>query len=635
MSRFGFRSTVDATTVGSTRHPVRRRSAVGALIAACLALGVVFPPADAGAVDPLVSLSGVVRDTSGVPVSGVNVSFGGSSVTTDGSGGYSIFAAPGTSAQIVASIGDVFSGGRSLISDPFTLSADRVEDLTLPALATLTVNVEDAAGSLLVGATVRVPPQELAPGIFWLEATDTGSLSNGTSFNTRWSSTGLTCAIDGPDSCTLTAPLGWTTPTDLTVSYTRAGYPTVTEQYGPWTFTTPSTTTTLTLDSYAVLQSAGSTAGVVVITTADGAHLTSLAIEPVSNTLPSDAIALVGSVGFSVPNLPLGGTASITLTLPAGSAPNRLYKFRDGAYVDVTSLGSFSGDQVTLTLTDGGLGDEDGVANGTIIDPIIPARLPLVSVGDVSVVEGDIGQRVGYLPVTLSEPASQTVTVRYRIGAGSATAGTSTTVGADFNHKGGATKTLIFKVGSTGKTPVVKYVAVPIYPDGSAEADETFTVTLSSPTGGYEIGRSVATGTIIDDDASTKSGVEVSVGDVQVVEGTTGRRAVKATLSLSAPATHEVRVDFTIVSGSASCGEAKGGAPLDPSSDCDNIKGVTRTVVFKVRATGTTSVNLALVTTVFPDLVVEPDESYTILLSNPVGATLGRDTSVITITNDD
>ena len=47
-------------------------------------------------------------------------------------------------------------------------------------------------------------------------------------------------------------------------------------------------------------------------------------------------------------------------------------------YVDISSIATIDGDTVTLHLTDGGPGDQDGVANGVIVDPVIPARAAMV-----------------------------------------------------------------------------------------------------------------------------------------------------------------------------------------------------------------------------------------------------------------
>ncbi len=261
---------------------------------------------------------------------------------------------------------------------------------------------------------------------------------------------------------------------------------------------------------------------------------------------------------------------------------------------------------------------------------------PSVSIGDAALVEGDTGVRSLYLPVTLSEPSTETMAVDYTITAGTATPGTAKTAGADFNHKAGKTKTLTFKVGAKGTTPVSKFVTVPVYPDTTTEGDETFTVTLSSPSGGSTLYRAVATGTIVDDDAAAKSGVEISAGDVSIVEGADGRRIAKAALTLSDEAASEVRVDYTVIDGTADCGPSKKRLPIDPASDCDDRKGVTKTAIFKVRAAkGTTSAKKALPAFVFPDGVAEGDESFSIVLSNPVGASIRDGSAVITMLDDD
>ncbi len=67
-----------------------------------------------------------------------------------------------------------------------------------------------------------------------------------------------------------------------------------------------------------------------------------------------------------------GETVTITITYPSPvEAGSEYWKVIDGEWVDVTSLlGSNDGDNIlTLTITDGGLGDADGEVNGVIEDP--------------------------------------------------------------------------------------------------------------------------------------------------------------------------------------------------------------------------------------------------------------------------
>jgi hypothetical protein len=83
-----------------------------------------------------------------------------------------------------------------------------------------------------------------------------------------------------------------------------------------------------------------------------------------------------GFFSFNIINLIPGTTVTITITLPGNMPINTQYwKCINGNWVDCTSLlGSNDGDNIlTLTITDGGLGDTDGVANGTIVDPGGPA----------------------------------------------------------------------------------------------------------------------------------------------------------------------------------------------------------------------------------------------------------------------
>ena len=66
----------------------------------------------------------------------------------------------------------------------------------------------------------------------------------------------------------------------------------------------------------------------------------------------------------------------MTITLPAGSAPDSYYKVQNGSFFeflfDGTDGAQINGNVITLTLVDGGRGDADGVANGVIVDPGAP-----------------------------------------------------------------------------------------------------------------------------------------------------------------------------------------------------------------------------------------------------------------------
>lgn len=85
-----------------------------------------------------------------------------------------------------------------------------------------------------------------------------------------------------------------------------------------------------------------------------------------------------GFFSFNIVSITPGSTVTITISLPqAVLVGTQYWKCQNGNWIDCTSLlGSNDGDNViTLTITDGGLGDADGLANGTIVDPGGPGVL--------------------------------------------------------------------------------------------------------------------------------------------------------------------------------------------------------------------------------------------------------------------
>ncbi len=87
---------------------------------------------------------------------------------------------------------------------------------------------------------------------------------------------------------------------------------------------------------------------------------------------PSGVSFPFGLFAWTLDGLTPGATVTITITAPSPFvSPAQYWKVIDGVWTDATSLvGSDDGDNVlTLTVTDGGLGDADGVANGQISDP--------------------------------------------------------------------------------------------------------------------------------------------------------------------------------------------------------------------------------------------------------------------------
>ena len=98
-------------------------------------------------------------------------------------------------------------------------------------------------------------------------------------------------------------------------------------------------------------------------------------------SVPPDAVFDDGFFGLVIDNVSVGGHVHVTLDLPgayvAGMDPYYKWDAVNGWYT-VSFTNGVSTNQVILTLTDGGVGDADGVANGQIVDPGGPMSTVLV-----------------------------------------------------------------------------------------------------------------------------------------------------------------------------------------------------------------------------------------------------------------
>jgi hypothetical protein len=77
-----------------------------------------------------------------------------------------------------------------------------------------------------------------------------------------------------------------------------------------------------------------------------------------------------GLVSYQVIEVAPGSTVTVKVTFPSGiPAGSKVYKVGPAGYQEVVNP-VIHGATVTLTLTDGGTGDSDGLANGVIVDPV-------------------------------------------------------------------------------------------------------------------------------------------------------------------------------------------------------------------------------------------------------------------------
>ena len=106
---------------------------------------------------------------------------------------------------------------------------------------------------------------------------------------------------------------------------------------------------------------------------------------------PADMEFPDGLVSFTVQGVVPGDTIVVTLTFPtAFPAGSRFYKVNTAGFYDFSGA-VISGNTVTLTLTDGGPGDRDGIVNGEITDPGGAARQVSSGGGGIDTISIDGG----------------------------------------------------------------------------------------------------------------------------------------------------------------------------------------------------------------------------------------------------
>ena len=138
-----------------------------------------------------------------------------------------------------------------------------------------------------------------------------------------------------------------------------------------------------------------------------------------------------------------------------------------------------------------------------------PPPPPAVSITDASALEGNSGQTTLNFTVSLSKASLTPVTVAY-----TTADATATTAGSDYVATAG---TLTFDPGTTTRTVPVK-----VNGDGTFEADETFSLELSNPSGAT-ITDNLGLGTIRNDDVApdvtppaAPAGLLATAGNAQV-----------------------------------------------------------------------------------------------------------------------
>jgi hypothetical protein len=223
---------------------------------------------------------------------------------------------------------------------------------------------------------------------------------------------------------------------------------------------------------------------------------------------------------------------------------------------------------------------------------------PALSVGDVSIDEGNAGTRVATFTVQLAQATSHPVSFVARTAGGTAT--------ADVDYRGHAV------VGTIPAGMLATTVQVAILGDNAAEPNETFQLQLSEPVNAV-LGDAVAVGTIVDDEMPA-----LSVADVKVTEGNAGTKSAVFTIVLSRTSGQAVSFDIaTTGAGTATAG----------------VDYVPRALAGHAIPAGQLSRTFAV--TLNGDTTPEANETFVVALTNPVNGRIADGSALGTIVNDD
>lgn len=245
------------------------------------------------------------------------------------------------------------------------------------------------------------------------------------------------------------------------------------------------------------------------------------------------------------------------------------------------------------------------------------SNLPNLTVHDAEVFEGDSGTTDLVFNITLDRASNVTVSGDIVFGS-IAAGGLGTGVATGGAANGGASVDFI-QVSNTpfairaGATAITFTVAV--RGDGVVEPDELLSIVVKNLSGARAIGTNTGIGTIRNDDGPPR----ISIADVSTSEpfGKLQTRNVNFAATLSHPLKGQgtisgTSVNFTTVAGTAGIGSGSITNPVSP-----DFGGVLGTLTIPQGAlTG------QIVVPIFGDDLVEPDETFQVVLSNAVNGTI-------------
>jgi hypothetical protein len=320
---------------------------------------------------------------------------------------------------------------------------------------------------------------------------------------------------------------------------------------------------------------------------------------PVAN---ADTVSTVAAtpVSIAAPGVLANDTDAENDILTAGSpsdpAHGNVTLGPDGSFTYTPDINYSGPDSFTYVVDDG----HGGSALGTVAVTVTPAPGPTAfSVADFSLAEGTSGTTVATFTVARTGNASAPSSVKYKTSGGSATAGTDYTP-------------VHLTTVSFAPNETTKPVNVTITADNLAEKDETLNLVLSAPVAAV-IADASGVATIANDDGAAL----LSVNNLAVTEGNAGTTPVSFTITRTGNTNGTSTVTYRTSGGTAAAG-----------SDYTAV-GSTTVIFDPGQSTKTVTTNLA------GDTADEANETFNLVLSAPVGATLADASGTAYITDED
>jgi len=392
------------------------------------------------------------------------------------------------------------------------------------------------------------------------------------------------------------------------VNLSSAADATITDNQGVGTITNDDAAPTLAINDATVTEGNAGMVDVIFTVTKTGAT----EVDPIVNFATADGTTNPAT-GTTGPCSDTSGTPDYLsktgiLTLPAadGSKTITVKACGDTVYeLDQTFF-------VNLSIpVDASITDNQGLGTITNDD-----AKPALSIGDVSLAEGNSGTTNFNFVVSKTGLTELPIAVDYSTAPGTASAGGSC-IGTGTPDYVTTSGVLNIPAASPSETITIAVCGEAVY-----ELDQTFFVNLTDPPTNASIADGQAIGTIVNDDAPPS----FSIDDIAKAEGNSGTTGFIFTVTKTGATELDASVNVATAAGPSDPATANGAC----GAGVDYIGVATTTLMFLPADTAKT-----VTVAVCGDTIYERNQTFVVDLSSPVQATVGDGQGLGTINNDD